>query len=173
MIEISQEWLFKEAKDFLSKGEKVIMRVRGNSMNPYLRDRKDAIVLSPTRPEDLQIGTIVLFTYHGKYILHRIIGRKGEYFVIQGDGVCKNTEIVPEKDIIAIVQTIIRPSGKEVSVQSFGGRIYWFCWRHFRPGRYLLRFLHVIARAKPEAIQKKIAGWLRYARNDGKVKLTL
>jgi len=145
MIEITQEWLFNEAKDFLSKGEKVIMRGRGGSMNPYLREGKDSVVLSPYRPEDLQAGVIVLFTYHGKYILHRIIGRKGEYFVIQGDS-CKNTEIVPEQDIIAIVQTIIRPSGKEVSVQSFGGRLYWFCWRHFRPGRYLLRGIQKIWR---------------------------
>jgi len=137
MMEVPQEWLFKEAKDFLSKGEKVTIRFRGNSMNPYLRDRKDCIVLSPYYPEDLQAGAIVLFSYRGKYILHRIIGRKREYFVIRGDN-CTNTEIVPLQNIIAVVRTIIRPSGKEVSVQSFGGRLYWFCLRHFRQGRYFL-----------------------------------
>jgi hypothetical protein len=146
MMEISQEWLFKEAKDFLSQGEKVIIRIRGKSMNPYLRERKDCVVLSPYRPEELQVGAIVLFTYRDKYILHRIIGRKGDCFVIQGDGICKNTEIVPKQDIIAVVRTVIRPSGKEVSVQSWGGRAYWFCWRHIRLGRYLLWFLHKIRR---------------------------
>jgi hypothetical protein len=139
MIEITQEWLFSEAKGFLSKGENIIMRGCGNSMNPYLRAGTDAVVLSPYNPEDLQAGVIVLFSYYGKYLLHRIIGRKGACLVIQGDGVCKNTEIVPAQDIIAIVQTVVRSNGKEVSVQSPGARLYWQCWRHLRPiRRYLL-----------------------------------
>jgi signal peptidase I len=146
MKEVSQEWLFKEAKNFLSQGEKVIIRMRGKSMNPYLREGKDRVVLSPYRPEELQIGAIVLFTYRDKYILHRIIGRKGDCFVTQGDGICKNTEIVQKQDIIAIVRTVIRPSGKEVSVRSWGGQAYWFCWRHIRLGRYLLWLLYKIRR---------------------------
>ena len=141
MLEITQEWLLKEAQNFLSKGEKVTMRGSGNSMIPYLRAR-DSFVLSPYRPEDLKTGRIVLFSYQGKYIIHRIIGRKDECFIIQGDGVCKNKEIVPEKDIIAIVWTIIRSKGKEVSTRSFGARLYWFAWRLLRPvRRYVLWLL--------------------------------
>ncbi|GHT46257.1 hypothetical protein FACS189440_03870 [Bacteroidia bacterium] len=138
MIEITREWLFSEAKSFLSKGESVIMRGCGNSMNPYLRAGTDAVILSPYHPEDLQVGVIVLFFYYGRYLLHRIIGRKGEYFVIQGDGVCKNTETVPARDIIAVVRTVIRPGGKEVSVQSPEARLYWQCWRRLRPFRRYL-----------------------------------
>ena len=141
MVEITQEWLFKETKDFLSKGEKVIMRGRGNSMNPYLRAGIDSVVLSPYRPEDLKAGVIALFSCQGKYILHRIIGRKEKYLVIQGDGVCKRKEFVPEKDIIAVVWTVIRPNGREVSTQSFGARLYWYGWRLLRPvRRYVLWF---------------------------------
>jgi hypothetical protein len=145
-MEISQEWLFKEAKDFLSQGENVIMRGRGRSMNPYLRDGKDRVVLSPYRPEELQIGVIVLFSYRDKYIFHRIVGRQGDFWVMQGDGNCKNTEIVPQQAIVAVVRTVIRPSGKAVSVQSLGGRLYWFFWRHIRLGRYILWLLHKIHR---------------------------
>ncbi|GHT65396.1 hypothetical protein AGMMS50239_25070 [Bacteroidia bacterium] len=139
MIEITQEWLFSEAKGFLSKGESVIMRGCGNSMNPYLRAGTDAVILSPYHPEDLQAGVIVLFFYHGRYLLHRITGQLDEYFVMQGDGVCKNTEIVPVRDILAVVRTIVRHNGKEVSVQSPEARLYWQCWRRLRPfRRYLL-----------------------------------
>ncbi|MDR3219756.1 MAG: S26 family signal peptidase [Dysgonamonadaceae bacterium] len=139
MIEITQEWLFSETKEFLAKGENVMMRGCGNSMNPYMRAGKDTAVLSPFREEDLHPGDIVLFSYHGRYILHRIIGRKGGYYVIQGDGVCKNTEKVLPQDIIAVVRTLIRPDGREVSTQSFGARLYWQCWCRLRPfRRYLL-----------------------------------
>ena len=139
MIEITQEWLFGEAKDFLSKGESVIMRGRGNSMNPYLKAGTDAVVLSPYSLDDLQAGVIVLFSYRGKYLLHRIVGFRDNCFVIQGDGICKNTEIVPPQDIIAVVRTVIRPGGKEVSVYSSKARLYWWSWRSLRPfRRYLL-----------------------------------
>jgi phage repressor protein C with HTH and peptisase S24 domain len=142
MIEITQEWLFSETKEFLAKGEKVVMRGRGSSMNPYLRSGKDIAVLSPFREEDLHPGDIVLFSYHGRYILHRIIGQKGGRYLIQGDGVYKNTEIVLLQDIISLVRTVIRPGGREVSVQSFGARLYWQCWRRLRPfRRYLLWIL--------------------------------
>jgi hypothetical protein len=142
MIEITQEWLFSETKKFLAKGENVIMRGCGNSMNPYLRSGKDVVVLSSFREEDLHSGNIVLFSYLGRYLLHRIIGQKDGYYVIQGDGVCKNAEKVLLQDIIAVVRTIIRPDGKEVSAQSFGARLYWQCWRRLRPfRRYLLWIL--------------------------------
>jgi hypothetical protein len=142
MIEITQEWLFSETKEFLDKGENVTMRVKGNSMNPYLRSSKDVVVLSSFREEDLHPGGIVLFSYHGQHIFHRIIGQKDGYYVIQGDGVCKNTEKVLLQDIIAAVRTIIRPDGREVSAQSFDARLYWQCWRCLRPfRRYLLWIL--------------------------------
>lgn len=139
MIEITQEWLFKQTRDFLAKGKKVIMRGRGVSMHPYLRPGVDAVVLSPYNTEDLQPGLIVLFYYHGNYLLHRIIGRKGKYYIMQGDGVWRGKETVQEQDIIAVVWTVIRSGGKEVSTQSPVARWYWICWRRLRPiRRYLL-----------------------------------
>jgi hypothetical protein len=142
MIEITQEWLFSETKKFLAKGENVVMRGCGNSMNPYLRAGKDIVVLSPFREEELHSGDIVLFSYFGRYILHRIIGKKRGHYVMQGDGVCKKMEKVLPQDIIALVRTVIRPGGREVSVQSFGARLYWQCWRRLRPfRRYLLWIL--------------------------------
>ena len=145
MIEITQEWLFTETKVFLSKGENVIMQGRGNSMNPYLWPGRDAVVLSPYRSEDLKAGTIVLFFHHNQYILHRIIGRNDDCFVIQGDAIHKKKELVREKDIIAVAHTVIRHNGREVSTQSFNARLYWFCWRLLRPvGLFVLKVLRKV-----------------------------
>ncbi|MDR3267203.1 MAG: S24/S26 family peptidase [Tannerella sp.] len=149
-MEITQEWLFEETKVFLAEGKKVILRVKGNSMNPYLRTGKDVVVLSPVvGDEDLQTGVIVLFTYRDRYILHRIIGRQGDKYVIRGDGVCKGKEIVPRNDILAVVHSVIRPGGKEVFVESRSARFYLLLWRALYPVRKpLLLFLRYVIKRK-------------------------
>ncbi|MDR1859870.1 MAG: S24/S26 family peptidase [Bacteroidales bacterium] len=146
--EITQEWLFDEAKELLESGQNVIMRGRGDSMNPCLRAGTDAVVLSPFMPDELRTGSIVLFTYRGRYLLHRIIGRRGDRLVIQGDGVRRGKELVPPDDVIAVVHTVIRPNGREISVHSRGARLYWQVWRRLRPFR---RYLLWIWRKLPDA----------------------
>jgi len=132
-------------KNFCKKEKIVLMRGRGSSMNPLMREGRDAAVLSPVKSGELKIGDIVLFEYKERYILHRIIGKKGEKFVIQGDGVVRGKEIVEEKAILAVVRRIIRSNGKEVSVDSRSCRLYWALWRFFKPLRLpILLFLRKI-----------------------------
>ncbi|GHV71737.1 hypothetical protein FACS189420_7780 [Bacteroidia bacterium] len=144
---IPNELLFEEAKRLIANKENVIMRGKGSSMYPYLREGKDAVVLSPFQPNELKKGVIALFQHSGRYILHRIVERKINCWVMQGDGVFRSREEVPEQNIIAIVHTVVRSGGKEVSTRSAGARLYWYCWYNVRPfRRYLLAFLHYIVR---------------------------
>jgi len=129
------DWLLTETKDYLRDGQDVILRVTGNSMLPYLRSGKDLVVLSPIQPADLKAGKIVFFQREEKIVCHRIIGRQGELFVIQGDGVLRNKDFVPESDIFAAVHKIVRPNGKEVSTDSIPAKCYWFFWRAISPFR--------------------------------------
>jgi hypothetical protein len=145
MKPIPNELFFKEVERLLSNGENVELRVQGVSMQPYLRDGKDAVILSPFSPAELSKGKVVLFRYHERYLLHRIVKYKGKKLIIQGDGVCKNQEEVLPSDVIGIVNTIICPNGKTISTSSFSTQVYWRCWYFLRPfRRYLLTIYNKI-----------------------------
>lgn len=131
---------FDNVEQMLSEGKNVELRCSGKSMNPYLRgDGSEIIVASPFSPDELLRGAIVLFRYHGKYICHRIIRRKEEKLLIQGDGTIKKREEIPVSEVIGIVHTIIRRNKKPVSTQSKAAQWYWRCWLRLSPIRlYLL-----------------------------------
>jgi signal peptidase I len=143
---IADESYFEGIEKLLSEGNKVELRCTGNSMHPYLRgDGKEIIIVSSFSRDELKPGEIILFRYYGKFICHRIIQRKGEIFVIQGDGVCKNKEQVKVPHIIGIVHTLIRPNRNPEPTQSAGARVYWRWWYFLRPVR---RYLLIIYRLK-------------------------
>jgi hypothetical protein len=139
MKPIPNDLFFKEVERMLSSGENVELRVNGVSMQPYLRDGKDVVVLSPLSSTGLTKGQIVLFRYHDRYLLHRIVKCKEKDLVMQGDGSYNCKEEALPSDVIGIVHTIIRPNGKTVSTSSFWAQLYWRCWYFLRPvRRYLL-----------------------------------
>ena len=72
------------------QGEDVSIPVSGFSMNPFLADKRDAVLVK--RPDrDLQRGDIVLYKRrNGQYILHRIWKVKREGYYLVGDA---HTEI--------------------------------------------------------------------------------
>jgi signal peptidase I len=138
MNPIPNDLFFKEVELLLSNGKDVELRVKGVSMQPYLRDGKDVVVLSPFSPTDLVKGKIVLLRYHDRYLLHRIVRCREERLIFQGDGANGKEEALPS-DVIGIVNTVIRPNGRTVSTSSFPAQAYWRCWYFLRPfRRYLL-----------------------------------
>ena len=50
--------------------------------------------------------------------MHRVVRIDGDPIVFEGDGNYKRKEIVTRSDIIALVKTIIRPSGRSVECSS-------------------------------------------------------
>ena len=132
---------FENIEQMLSEGKSVELRCFGRSMNPYLRgDGSEIIVASPFSPDELVPGTIVLFRYYGKYVCHRIIRRKGDRLLIQGDGTISKREKVPVSDVIGIIHTVIRRNKKPVFTQTKTAQLYWRCWLCLSPVRkYLLR----------------------------------
>ena len=138
---LRNDFFFEEVENFILQGEHVEILVRGRSMAPYLRDRKDKIVIAPFCPEELKKGDIVLFSHCGSYLLHRIIRRKKNVFITQGDSNIEKQEEVLLPDIIGIVRFKIKPNGQIVSVNRFSHRIYWHCRLFSHPiRRYLLYF---------------------------------
>ena len=147
MKKLPKKAIIEEVEQIISTGKTVELKVEGNSMRPYLRGGKDVIVVSPFQAEDLKPGTIVLFRYRNDYIFHRIIKIKNDVLIIQGDGTYKQYEEAQKSDVIGIVSRIIRPSGKQVSTNTYLSGFYWRCWRFLRPvRRYLLGGMKLLFR---------------------------
>ncbi len=60
-----------------------------NSMDPVLDQGNYGIQIVPTSPEQLKVGDIITYNYHGEHIIHRIVqigqDANGYYFIVKGD----------------------------------------------------------------------------------------
>lgn len=60
----------------MEQGQEVVLTITGNSMSPFLRNKKDQVVLTACDPTALQPGDVPLYRRRsGKYVLHRIVER--------------------------------------------------------------------------------------------------
>lgn len=112
VIEISNSLFFTNIQNIINSGNSVELKVKGTSMHPTLLNGKHKVVLIPYQKQNLRVGTIALFVYRGKYILHRLISKKGDCLMFQGDNLPYIRECINDKDIIGVVEFIITPTGK-------------------------------------------------------------
>lgn len=94
-VQLPNDILLSHAGEFLSEGREVILKAKGNSMLPFIRDGRDSVALR--RCEDPQIGDIVLVRLPGRYVMHRIISREGDIYTMMGDGNIRGTESFRKK----------------------------------------------------------------------------
>ncbi|MBR5524785.1 MAG: S24/S26 family peptidase, partial [Clostridia bacterium] len=60
----------------ISQGQEVILTVTGDSMCPFLRHKRDQVVLAAADPTALQPGDVPLYRRPGgQHVLHRIVER--------------------------------------------------------------------------------------------------
>lgn len=110
---ISNDILFAAVKELVDEGKSVTIRPKGNSMLPFIRSDRDNVTLERvTRP--LEVGDIVLFSYKGKYVLHRIYSLDGERLTLMGDGNLLAREHCTQADVVGIVTMIIKENGRRV-----------------------------------------------------------
>lgn len=110
ILKVSNEILMKYVCDNLAAGKFVTIRVRGNSMLPFLRDNKDCVTLKKVeRNHCFTNGDIILFHYNGKYLLHRIIHQKKEKLYVRGDNRwTKEYEVITAQAVIGLVYSVNR-----------------------------------------------------------------
>lgn len=140
---IPNEILLEEVDRLIRQGKRVVLTVRGNSMNPFLRDRKDQIVLRPFQDRELQCGKAVLVrTTTGNIVFHRIVKRTGNRLVLMGDGNIQATEEATTEHVIGLLQTVVR-NGKKYEADRLVWQLYSFCWTRTR---YLRRWILPVLR---------------------------
>lgn len=116
MKSIPNEILFAEVKDRLARGEKARILLVGTSMTPVLENGACYVTLSPLDRE-AEVGDVVLASYRGREILHRIIRISGDAVTLQGDN-CYDTEAVQQKDILALLTHVDYRDGRSIDCSS-------------------------------------------------------
>lgn len=105
----------------------------GRSMLPMLRQRKDSVELTKA-PEKLQKYDLPLYMgQKGKYVMHRIVDVKDDYYVCLGDNTYSHERIKPEQ-ILAVVSAFYRGK-RRISVSSPAYRLYCRIWCAIFPVR--------------------------------------
>ena len=125
-------------EDLIGQGETVSIPVSGFSMNPFLADKRDAVLVK--RPErDLKRGDIVLYKRrNGQYILHRIwrVNREGYYMA--GDAQTEIEGPIKQDQIIGLAGKI-RRKGKWIDETDFLWKLFEKVWIRILPLRPALR----------------------------------
>ena len=127
-ISLSGPGLVQLFRAVLDKGAPVRFRAKGFSMSPFIKNR-DVITLSPLQDASPGLGDVIAFVSRDteKLCVHRVVGKKGDFYVTKGDNICEPDDSVPGENILGFVTRVER-DGKEV----FLG---------LGPSRFLIAFL--------------------------------
>ena len=136
----------------MQKGNKVVFTAKGHSMTPFLRHERDSVELVMPTDSNVKEHSIVLFTFHGRYIMHRILKidymthgavNKKDVLTIQGDGNICGQETVTRDAVIGVVAKLLRKrrNGSYHAIDCNGSffRIATAIWLFLTPvRRYIL-----------------------------------
>ena len=152
-FDISQADFRLIAEKILNNGMLLPFRARGTSMSPFIRPNDEVLVTAINRTAG--IGDVVLaVTADQHLLLHRVVGRHRQGFIIRGDACGKpDPEVIPPENIL----------GRVVSVDGRGWNFHlknpWRFLLGHRPSYFLhLRRYRFLAR-----IGKQVMAMLRPA----------
>ncbi len=134
----------------LDAGASVPLRVTGNSMVPFLRDRRDLVSLRAPRFLPYQPGDILLFRRAGgQLVLHRLRKVRGDgTLLLNGDGQTW-LETASQEQVLAVVEHIRRDDGPPFSPRRMDQRLLQRLWGALIPFRRpLLRLLGRLSRLR-------------------------
>ena len=135
---LSNTIFFDQVEQYIAAGQSIRIPLKGYSMRPLIPDGY-AVELHPCIQEEIVPGAVVLFRYHNTHVLHRVIQRTGDRLILQGDGNISKQEKAHTDDVVAIVRTIISPSGHIRHTDSTSWKIRSYIWLKLCPlRRYLL-----------------------------------
>ena len=97
-------------REVVESGGEFTMKTHGISMKPMLSDGKDSVVLVRV-PEEIKLGDVIFYKRdNGQYVLHRVVGKRADGYVLRGDNQIINEYGVKKEAVIAIVKAYIKNS---------------------------------------------------------------
>ena len=134
-IQLPQEDLLGECIRILHEGRSVLLKAKGSSMYPFIRDG-DTVLLQ--RCGEVRRGDVVLArTEEGKLVMHRVLAMKGERIALMGDANLRKTELCLRSDIAGTVIAITR-EGKTRGCATTSERFRAGIWMAMLPLRRIL-----------------------------------
>ena len=110
-------------------GKKSLFRftARGSSMSPVIRD-KDVLVITPPSEKRPCTGDVValISPLSKKLVVHRIVGKRGNFFLIKGDNIHDCDGYYHKKEIHGYVIKVIKPGGKVYAHPLFVNKVIAF-----------------------------------------------
>ncbi|WP_051960213.1 S24/S26 family peptidase [Sphingobacterium sp. ML3W] len=138
---ISNALYFEEVQRLLEEGKEVCIRVKGNSMLPFIKSG-DRVLLVAYQGEPLPKGANILAKHEGNYIFHRYVGKKGDKYLLAGDGNLVLHEYIAEKDILALATRHYPTSGDEtIAIDKPLYRFRGMAWYYMRIIRKIITVL--------------------------------
>ena len=128
-----------EAAEALRQGKTVKARIDGGSMYPFIRGGKDVVELVPCDADsELPAWCCPFYYWEGHYMVHRYIGREGDYCLMLGDGNLARIERVKRSEIIGLLRYIYLPDGSVQDCQDAKWLRKGALWYRLRPVRRFL-----------------------------------
>ncbi len=170
-VQVSMAELSPLMMECLDEGKEVLLTVTGNSMCPFLRHKRDQVVLiKPADPTMLQPGDVPLYRRRsGQFVLHRIVERDdgnkrrryGEReplpsmhssspltYTMLGDAQTQREPDIAPEQIVAVATAFLR-KGKRWECRSTAYRRRALRWHRLLPMRVPLVWLcHLPHRVK-------------------------
>lgn len=138
----SNQDLYPNIEELLSKENEVIVTVRGQSMSPLIVANRDQVILEKRNFNKLNKGEIILFkSNRGKYLLHRIHDISDLGYLTMGDGNVYFDGWVRPCNVVAVVRSIIR-NGRELDCYSYFWQNVFEIWMVLLPIRGILLKIH-------------------------------
>lgn len=136
-LEVTNELLLTEVTDLLRKGEQVVLKVKGNSMLPYIVGWRDSVKIKSFGSYS-KFDVVLARTSMGVFVLHRIIDISADNVVLMGDGNVKGVEQCKLADISGRVIEVIN-GDKIIDYNTESVKRKGYIWYKLRPvRRYLL-----------------------------------
>jgi len=113
-LSVSGPALVSLMRGVLAKGASFRFQAKGFSMSPFIKDG-DLVTIAPLSENGPGLGDVVAFTHpkHGKLVVHRVIGRRRDTYVIGGDNTPDLDGDVPAKNVLGYV-THLQRDGKKI-----------------------------------------------------------
>ena len=124
----------------------IVYTCKGTSMMPLLRQHRDIIEIRPEGDDRCEKYDVVLYKRGNSNILHRILRRLPNGYIIAGDNNTFLEYDIKDEQIIGVMVRLVR-DGKEIRMTDMKYRLYVHLWCDFYPVRmFLLRVKRKIRR---------------------------
>ena len=135
----------------LAKDGFLVYRIEGDSMMPLIDQRTDLVTIKAVKGSCKKYDIALYKRDSGQYVLHRILRKRKDDYVICGDNRWKLEYGITDKHILGVMTALVR-NGKTIPLTGFR---YW-CYVHLWCDLFLIRASVLWIKALPRRCKRWI-----------------